>query len=83
MTLKRPPDTRNQANMFRSRLDNIVNPRHPLFRLANKIDWDFFAQEFGPLYVEKVGRPGLPIRSTKRGHLTRTSNRASGWIGIT
>jgi transposase, IS5 family len=48
--------------MFRSRLDNILNTRHPLFKLAHKIEWGFFEGEFGPLYVEKVGRPGLPIR---------------------
>ena len=48
--------------MFRSRLDNILNTRHPLFKLAGKIDWSVFEQEFGPLYCENNGRPGLPIR---------------------
>src|SRR3990170_2733658 len=62
MTPEKPPDTRNQADMFRSRLDNILNTRHPLFNLARKIDWSVFENEFGALYVEKVGRPGLPIR---------------------
>lgn len=62
MTPEKLPDTRNQADMFRSRLDNILNTRHPLFKLAQKIDWSVFEQQFGALYVEKVGRPGLPIR---------------------
>jgi IS5 family transposase len=62
MTPKKPPDTRNQADMFRSRLDNILNTRHPLFQLAHKIDWTVFEREFGPLYCESTGRPGLPIR---------------------
>jgi transposase, IS5 family len=62
MTPEKPPDTRNQADMFRSRLDNILDTRHPLFKLAHKIDWSVFESEFGALYVEKVGRPGLPIR---------------------
>ena len=26
------------------------------------MDWSIFEQEFGPLYVEGFGRPGLPIR---------------------
>jgi IS5 family transposase len=26
------------------------------------MDWSIFEQEFGPLYVENFGRPGLPIR---------------------
>ena len=39
-----------------------LNRRHPLFRLADTIDWAVFDKEFGSLYVEKMGRPGLPIR---------------------
>lgn len=52
----------DQADLFRSRLDQIVNNEHPLYILANQIDWSVFEQEFGVLYVEKMGRPGLPIR---------------------
>ncbi len=48
--------------MFRSRLDQILNRRHPLFLLANQIDWQFFDNEFGQLFVENFGRPGLPTR---------------------
>ena len=48
--------------MFKSRLGQILNDRHPLFRLAGEIDWSFFEAEFGPLYVANVGRPGAPIR---------------------
>jgi len=35
---------------------------HPLYVLAEAIDWQFFEGEFGALYVEKKGRPGLPMR---------------------
>src|SRR3990172_4263547 len=62
MTPSPPPNIRNELDMFRSRLDNILNRRHPLFVLAGKIDWTFFEKEFGVLYVERIGRPGLPIR---------------------
>lgn len=34
----------------------------PLVRLADQIDWEAFEREFGSLYHEKRGRPGLPIR---------------------
>jgi len=44
------------------RLDQNLNEKHPLFRLANAIDWEYFVGEFGPLYVENKGRPGKPIR---------------------
>jgi IS5 family transposase len=36
--------------------------QHPLYQLAEAIDWTRFEQEFGPLYAEGVGRPGLPTR---------------------
>jgi len=51
-----------QGDLFRSRLDQILNRRHPLYRLADSIDWSVFDREFGPLYVDNIGRPGLPIR---------------------
>jgi len=44
------------------RLDQILNRQHSLYRLANSIDWSVFDKEFGPLYTENFGRPGLPIR---------------------
>jgi IS5 family transposase len=52
----------DQGELFRSRLDQILNRQHPLYRLADSIDWSFFDREFGTLYVENFGRPGLPIR---------------------
>ena len=30
--------------------------------MAEAVDWKFFAQEFGALYVSQKGRPGLPTR---------------------
>jgi IS5 family transposase len=52
----------DQGDLFRSRLDQILNRRHPLYRLADSIDWSVFDKDFGKLYVENVGRPGLSIR---------------------
>ena len=54
--------TLDQGDLFRARLDQILNRQHSLYRLANSIDWSVFDKEFGTLYVENVGRPGLPIR---------------------
>ncbi len=51
-----------QDNLFQSRLDQQLNPKHPLFRLSGQIDWSYFEREFGPLYAEEVGRPGVPTR---------------------
>jgi len=51
-----------QGDLFRAQLEQILNRDHPLYGLANEVDWSVFEQEFGPLYVENFGRPGLPIR---------------------
>jgi IS5 family transposase len=47
--------------MFRNRLDNLIDMRHELVRLAGLIEWKRFDEAFGILYAEK-GRPGLPTR---------------------
>jgi len=52
----------DQGDLFRMRLDQMINRQHPLFKLADSIDWSVFDNEFVSLYVENVGRPGLPIR---------------------
>ena len=52
----------SQEELFKSRLDQILDTRHPLFRLSNAINWEYFEEEFGKFYVEKKGRPGKPIR---------------------
>jgi len=49
-------------DMFRSRLDQILDHNHPLFKLANQIDWSIFEKEYGATYVAHTGRPGIPIR---------------------
>jgi IS5 family transposase len=49
-----------QPELFRSALVNMVDPKHPLVRLAGLIDWDRFRTALGPLSRDGVGRPGLP-----------------------
>ena len=56
------PKEDKQSDLFRERLDNILNRRHELYRLAELIDWDVFEKEFGKFYAAKKGRPGIPIR---------------------
>jgi IS5 family transposase len=52
----------SQEELFKSRLDQILDPKYPLFRLADAIDWEYFEKEFGGYYSEKMGCPGKPIR---------------------
>jgi len=55
------PKQQDQADLFRSQLDQILDRRHPLFVLANQIDWPVFDTRFGRLYADK-GRPALSTR---------------------
>ena len=53
--------TTPQPSLFSSLTDQL-NPRHPLYLLANKIDWRRFEEAFSPLYCAVNGRPAKPIR---------------------
>ncbi len=55
-------EAENQGKLFHTRLDAIVDKNHPLVRCAERIDWSGFDAEFGALYAQGVGRPGLPTR---------------------
>ena len=52
----------SQEELFKSRLAQILDRRHPLFRLADAIDREYYEKEFGKFYTENRGRPGKPIR---------------------
>lgn len=56
----RSPD--NAPDLFRAQLSQILNLHHPLCRLSRQIDWSVFETQFGRLYAEGPGRPGLPTR---------------------
>ena len=56
------PNPRQPDDLFRARLSEQIDRRHPLVRLAGLIDWGVFEDRFGKLYHPHVGRPGIPIR---------------------
>lgn len=49
-------------DMFRQRLDELVNPQHPLARLAQHIDWQVFEQKWAAHFRSSRGRPATPTR---------------------
>lgn len=51
-----------QGELYQTRLRWLLDQHHPLYQLAAALDWEFFTQEFGALYVSQKGRPGLPMR---------------------
>jgi hypothetical protein len=54
-------ETTGSGDLFRARLDQIINMKHELVQFAGKIDWDFLDAEIAPLYSDK-GRPGVETR---------------------
>lgn len=48
-------------DMFRNRLDNIINMRHELVLLSKSIDWQFLDTKLASFYSTE-GRPGIPTR---------------------
>jgi transposase, IS5 family len=53
--------TTGESDLFRARLDQIINMKHELVQLAGKIDWDWIDCEIAPLYSD-TGRPGIATR---------------------
>jgi IS5 family transposase len=49
-------------DLFRARLDAIIDLRHALVKLARTLDWRFLEREFGAVYSDGPGSPPLPTR---------------------
>jgi len=60
MLKKHSPD--NQDDLFRSRLDQIINMKYELVILSKIIDWDSFDSDFADCYCNDNGRGAKPIR---------------------
>ncbi len=68
MKPKEPVET-GQTDMFRSRLDQIIDVGHEKVVLAWSIDWEFLANACGEAYTDRPAHPplstwlmaGLPI----------------------
>jgi transposase, IS5 family len=60
----RPKERREtgEHDLFRSRLDQIIDLDHALVKLAKAIDWRFLEEKFGAAYTDKPGHPPLPTR---------------------
>ena len=60
----RPRERRDsgQNDLFKARLDQIVDVDHPLAKLGRAIDWRFLEARFGAVYSDKAGHPPLPTR---------------------
>ena len=72
-----------QKDLFRSRVEQVINRKHPLCRLAQEIDGKVFEEAFGPGYEEGEGRPGDNDSGGGRSSLfesTRTMRATKAWL---
>ena len=53
---------RGQNDLFRARLDQIIDMRHELVRLGRLIDWPLIGRKLGEVYTDAPGQPPLPTR---------------------
>ena len=60
----RPKERRDsgQNDLFKARLDQIVDLDHPLAKLGRAVDWRFLEERFGAAYTDVPGHPPLPTR---------------------
>jgi transposase, IS5 family len=60
--LQENPKASGQADLYRARLESIIDPRHELVKLAGKIDWSGLGENLSVYYCPDNGRPGGSIR---------------------
>jgi IS5 family transposase len=60
----RPKERREsgEQDLFRSRLDQLIDLDHALVKLARAINWRFLEEKFGAAYSDRPGHPPLPTR---------------------
>ncbi len=56
------PSHPSSSELFRQPLIEMLNPKHPLVKLADVIDWPTIEQSFGAHFASPRGRPALPPR---------------------
>jgi transposase, IS5 family len=54
--------SRGQDDLFRARLDQIIDMGHELVRLGGLIDWRRIGGKLGEMHTDGPGQPPLPVR---------------------
>jgi IS5 family transposase len=60
--MKPRQQVKGQEDLFRSRLDQIIDMRHELVRLGGVVDWRLLDHKLGEVYADGPGQPPLPTR---------------------
>jgi hypothetical protein len=51
-----------QADFFRTELSRMVNPKHPMVKVAAGMDWEGFETALEQTWHPELGRPGVSTR---------------------
>ena len=76
MTPREPIDS-GQSDIFRSRLDQILDLGHPKSILVRQIDWQFLSEKLGEMYRDGSGQPPLSTRSMAGLHILKYTDALS------
>ena len=60
--MKPQPTLPQTRELFRPRLDEQLNMKHPLVRLADLMNWEEIERSFSAHFTCSRGRPALPPR---------------------
>jgi IS5 family transposase len=58
----KPKKRSPQCELFGALLSELLNPEHPLYLLADRIDWQQFDLAIDACYADELGRPGVNTR---------------------
>lgn len=58
----KPKAATPQCELFGAHLSELLNREHPLYVLAERIDWSQFDTAIDACYADEVGRPGVNTR---------------------
>jgi IS5 family transposase len=60
--LQENPKASGQADLYRARLESIIDPSHELVKLTGKVGWSGLQEDLSVYYCPDNGRPGGSIR---------------------
>jgi IS5 family transposase len=63
------PERKGDGDLYRARLDDLLDHRHEQFQLAERMNWDGFEEAFGKFY-KPPRRRGWPAKNRTADHQT-------------
>jgi hypothetical protein len=71
-----------EQDLFRSRLDQIIDTEHAPVKLARTIDWGFLEEKLGAVYSDGAGQPPLHDARDSQAHLQPQRRRSRASYGL-